>query len=615
MLIKALCDYAEKQQASSSQNASVPEYYRPQKISYRIVLSPEGKLLDILPQQHLETYYDKKGKEKQKDVPDTIYLPIRTEKSGIESNYIEHRPLYIFGLNYEKENNQGFLTPDDRTNKARKSHKAFVEHELAFMDGLDSEICTAYRRFLETWDPEQETENPVLRQLGAAYSGSYFGFTLGIGKANLEEDPELIAKYQEIYRKAHCQTDTETDTVCSILGERLPIARLHNKIKLSGGQPSGCQLVCMNDDAFESYGKTQSFNSGVSDKAMKLYTDQLRNLLEDSQHHVLLNGMTVVFFAMCQNDEPQCDFFASMLGGSMDQQTEQSIQKLLTYAKGGYTGDPEAIRRMEEMNNVTFYVAGFTPNAARICQKFIYRDRFGNLIQNLLKHQEDLRIREQDTHPIPFKWINKELVSPKSSNKDVPPPLESSIILAALQNTRYPDALLATVVRRVKTDQDDENDAKGGKYIKLNRVRAGIIKACLNRKNHKEEITMAWNEENRNPAYICGGLFAVYEKLQKDATKGTLNRTIKDAYFSSACSRPASVFPTLAKLSQNHLHKLDEERVRVSYGRRVGDLMNQLEGEFPQTLSLDDQGRFIIGYYQMNQKLYTRNEETKEDEN
>ena len=258
MLIKALCDYAEKQQASSSQNASVPEYYRPQKISYRIVLSPEGKLLDILPQQRLETYYDKKGKEKQKDVPDTIYLPIRTEKSGIESNYIEHRPLYIFGLNYEKENNQGFLTPDDRTNKARKSHKAFVEHELAFMDGLDSEICTAYRRFLETWDPEQETENPVLRQLGAAYSGSYFGFTLGVGKANLEEDPELIAKYQEIYRKAHCQTDTEADTVCSILGERLPIARLHNKIKLHGGQSSGCQLVCMNDDAFESYGKTQS---------------------------------------------------------------------------------------------------------------------------------------------------------------------------------------------------------------------------------------------------------------------------------------------------------------------------------------------------------------------
>lgn len=66
MLIKALCDYAEKQQASSSQNASVPEYYRPQKISYRIVLSPEGKLLDILPQQHLETYYDKRVRKSRR---------------------------------------------------------------------------------------------------------------------------------------------------------------------------------------------------------------------------------------------------------------------------------------------------------------------------------------------------------------------------------------------------------------------------------------------------------------------------------------------------------------------------------------------------------------------
>ena len=144
---------------------------------------------------------------------------------------MDHRPLYIFGLNYVKENGQEIWTPDDETNKARRSHKAFVEHELAFMDGLDSEICTAYRRFLKTWDPEQETENPVLRQLGAAYSGSYFGFTLGVGKANLEEDPELIAKYQKICQQDDCRTDEPADTVCSILGERLSIARKHNQAR------------------------------------------------------------------------------------------------------------------------------------------------------------------------------------------------------------------------------------------------------------------------------------------------------------------------------------------------------------------------------------------------
>ena len=132
----------------------------------------------------------------------------------------------------------------------------------------------------------------------------------------------------------------------------------------------------------------------------------------------------------------------------------------------------------------------------------------------------------------------------------------------------------------------------------------GIIKACLNRKNNKEEFTLAWNDENKNPAYLCGGLFAVYEKIQQESSGGNLNRTIKDAYFASACSRPASVFPKLAKLSQNHMRKLGDGK-QIYYNRLIGSVCDGFDGEYPQTLSLDDQGRFIIGYYQMNKKLYT----------
>ena len=150
------------------------------------------------------------------------------------------------------------------------------------------------------------------------------------------------------------------------------------------------------------------------------------------------------------------------------------------------------------------------------------------------------------------------------------------------------------------------NDEEKKKNIKLNDARAGIIKACLNRKYNKEEITMAWNEENKNPAYLCGGLFAIYEKIQQDSSGGNLNRTIKDAYFASACSRPASVFPKLDKLAQNHLRKLSEGSV-VYYSKLLGAVMDKLDGSFPATLSLDDQGRFIVGYYQMYQKLYKSN--------
>lgn len=125
---------------------------------------------------------------------------------------------------------------------------------------------------------------------------------------------------------------------------------------------------------------------------------------------------------------------------------------------------------------------------------------------------------------------------------------------------------------------------------------------------------MAWDETNQNPAYLCGSLFAVYEKIQKDsAAPAKLNRTIKDSYFASACSCPNVILPKLEKLSQNHIKKLTEGTA-VYYQKLVDSLMNGLDGGFPSTLSLDDQGRFIVGYHQMNRRLYTKNTENTEQE-
>ena len=310
--------------------------------------------------------------------------------------------------------------------------------------------------------------------------------------------------------------------------------------------------------------------------------------------------MVLIYFAMKNNDSEECDVFSAFLGKMEDKKVEDEIASIMKYARSGYTTDKDSVNKLLSNNDVTFYIAGLSPNASRICQKFIYRGNFGEMLNNLIKHQNDLCINEKNVRPVYFSGIAEQLISPKSNKDKVPSSLMASIMLAALNNTKYPDSLLSTVVRRIKTDSDEE----GKPYIKLNGTRAGIIKACLNRKYKKEEITMAWNEENKNPAYLCGGLFAVYEKIQQDSTDGTLNRTIKDSYFASACSRPASVFPKLAKLANNHMRKLSEGR-EIYYSKMIGEITNNLEGEFPPTLNLDDQGRFIVGYYQMNKKLYT----------
>ncbi|MGN0578667.1 MAG: type I-C CRISPR-associated protein Cas8c/Csd1 [Ruminiclostridium sp.] len=590
MLIKALCDYAEVQ------DNTFPEGWCEQDVHYGIVLSSEGELLEFIDLKVSRT--NEKGKTISR--PSKAILPARSQKPGIESNYIEHRPLYIFGLNYDKETDS--FTPDDKTDKARKSHKAFVEHELEFTEGLDSEICTAYRKFIENWVPENETENAVLKKIGKDIGSSYFTFTLGVGRERLEEDEQLKNRYNGLCAAKNAKLNEKDSSVCGILGKRLPQARLHDKIKFPGGQSSGCQLVCMNDTAFESYGKTQSFNSNVSEEAMKKYTAAFNKLLADKRHYITLDDMTVIFFAIKDNDEAECDLFSMFARDSgkpsADRTKEQELKTVLEYARDGFTVSEEALKRIDK--NTTFYIAGLTPNSSRICQKFICKNKFGDIISNLIKHQNDLKIRAGSSRPVYFWGIKNELVSPKAKGAKVSPALMTNIMLAAFNGTRYPDELLATVVRRVKTDSDEEKN----RFIKLNDTRAGIIKACINRKYNKEDITMSWNDKNENQAYICGGLFAVYEKIQQDASGGGLNRTIKDAYYSSACSRPASVFPTLEKLSANHLRKLSEGSV-VYYKKLLQSLMNGINGEFPSTLSLDDQGRFIVGYYQMNDKLYT----------
>ena len=597
MLIKALCDYADKQSADPD-SKKIPEGFAEQDIHYRIVLSEDGDIKRIIPFKQTKIIKDSKGKEKSKEVPRKAVLPVRTQKPGIESNYIEHRPLYIFGLNYENDS----FSPDDKTNKARKSHSEFVSHELEFLDGLDSASCTAYRKFIEKWEPDKECENPALLELGKEYKGAYFGFSIGEESNFLENDEDFIRKYQKYFSEMNETKDDKVKAVCGILGEKAVTARLHDKIKFPGGQASGCQLVCMNDTAFESYGKTQSYNSNVSEEAMKKYTTVFNKLLSDKKHYCILGDMVLLWFAVKNDDSAESSFISCFFGNNSDTETNDKIAKIMEYARSGFTVDKGSIDAILTDKKAVFYIAGLTPNSSRICQKFMYKGNFGDMLNNLIKHQNDMLINEKNIRPMYFGSIAKELISPKSTNDKVSPPLMSAIILAALNNTKYPDSLLATVIRRVKTDSDEENKP----YIKLNDTRAGIIKACLNRKYKKEEITMSWNDDNKNPAYLCGGLFAVYEKIQKESSGVNLNRTIKDSYFASACSRPSSVFPKLAKLAQNHMRKLSEGS-EIYYNKMIGDVMSSLDGGFPATLGLDDQGRFIVGYYQMNKKLYTSN--------
>lgn len=51
----------------------------------------------------------------------------------------------------------------------------------------------------------------------------------------------------------------------------------------------------------------------------------------------------------------------------------------------------------------------------------------------------------------------------------------------------------------------------------------------------------------------------------------------------------------------------------VRYSKIVSEIMDKINYEFPKTLPLDEQGKFIVGFYHQEQDFYKK-KETKDDE-
>ena len=120
---------------------------------------------------------------------------------------------------------------------------------------------------------------------------------------------------------------------------------------------------------------------------------------------------------------------------------------------------------------------------------------------------------------------------------------------------------------------------------------------------------MSLDKDSTNIAYRLGRLFAILEKVQKDAVRGA-NTTIKDRYYASASATPRVVFPQLLRLAQHHIQK-------AKYGGRYDNMIEEImEGmkEFPAHLKLEDQGIFAIGYYHQRPAFYTQSSEKEEEQ-
>ena len=121
-----------------------------------------------------------------------------------------------------------------------------------------------------------------------------------------------------------------------------------------------------------------------------------------------------------------------------------------------------------------------------------------------------------------------------------------------------------------------------------------------------------------HPAYICGRLLALYDGLQYQA-QGEVNANVSDRYYSLASTHPALAFPKLNDLGLKHLRKLrrDKPGAAINIEKEIQEIYSRL-ATFPPPLSLENQGRFAIGYHHQRAenmaRAVARKQERKQNE-
>lgn len=574
MILQALNDYYER--LADDPGSGIPPFGTSmENISFAVVLAADGTLKGV------EDLREQNGNQLR---PRKLIVPAAEKKaSGIKANFLWDNTSYVLGLG-------GPGNPE----RIEKCHAAFIELVRDNCDESDPGL-KAVLVFLA--GPQGKTI--AEREDWPEINGTNLVFRLDGVSGYIHERLAARAAWETCLAKRQ----TEAVGQCLISGkDAQPLARLHPSIKgVRGAQSSGASLVSFNLNAFVSYGKEQSFNAPVSQKAAFSYTTALNSLLAiDSRQKVVIGDTSLVFWA--ESASPAEAFLADLFDppgeesdeNVDDRQTAKKIRDLLLAIRAGRPVT-DIIPDLDD--SVRFYILGLAPNAARLSVRFWQANSLGNILARVGKHFEQLSIvRQFDNEPeFPPLWRLLCQTAPLGKTENVTPVLAGGMARAMLTGDRYPQNLLPVVLERIRSEHN------------VTYFRAALLKAFLMR-NKQLEVPMSLNPERRDRPYLMGRLFAVLEKAQEEAIPHA-NATIKDKYLASASATPGQIFHMLLKNSANHIAKLRKNPEKVGRAKYY-DIMTQdiIAGfdDYPATMSAEEQGLFMIGYYHQRKDFFTK---------
>ncbi len=505
---------------------------------------------------------DGEGKAAARGQPRLVPQVKRTV--GIRPLLLADTPAYTFGLPEAGENG--------KADRAEAKHEAYLQLVEQCARETGEPAVEAVRRFLVSWAagsdalPEEMTPGDLI--------------TFRVDGVYPVDLPAVRAFWAANAREA--KGEKREGQQCLVCGQRAAIVDRH-PVRIKGipeGQPSGTDLVSVNAAAFESYGLAAAYSSPTCQDCGERYAKALNALLIGERTHLRVGPSAFVFWTSAGS------FEALSFLSQPDPETVKDL--LASYQKG--------VRRAQ-LDTTDFYATALSANSSRAVVRDWLHTTVGRVQDQLARWFALLETTDPYGQPgTPLGVFRLAASLYRDASKEMVAQVPRQLVRAALYGDPLPASLLALAVRRNRAEQD------------VTYPRAALTKAVLLSSSPDLEEYQRMSivdPKHPEPAYHCGRLLAELEGLQQAANPG-INTTLVDRFYGAASTAPASAFGNLLRDGQAHLSVLRRTR-RGAYQaiqQRLEEILAALGGQWPASLTLQEQAYFSLGYY--HQRAHNR---------
>jgi CRISPR-associated protein Csd1 len=506
-------------------------------------------------------------------------VPRRTVRPGqvTKPEFLVDNAQYVLGI--QPEGTEAKRIPMEAY------RRSFLDLLQTAKNAVDSSVLNATITFLQN----DEQRGKAANDLRASRFASNEWITFRLRGDFLNESIPIRNWWASQTENANAEVERRQCLICGRLNQP---ARIHDSLKLPGAVTSGVPLVSFNERAFEKHGLSGNDNAPVCRSCMVAYVNALRRCLDDRyprpdgagtfpQQSVRLSDDTIAVYW----DEQSSDLTGALWWLNNDDPS--TVKALLQAAwKGEKPAFPQA----------RFYCLVLTGAQGRTAVRGMHTSTVEQIARQVKSYFECIEAVGYEEKPAPISVLIRSLAV-QGNLDSLPPGLAVEVFLSAVLGEPLSSRFLAAAVGRIRAERD------------VTRPRAALLSLYFQRRGGG--VPMSLDFDSKDAAYRYGRLLAVLEALQINYHGRKPNSTVVDRFYAAASTRPATVFPRLLSLAQNHLKTAP---AAGTYSKQITEVLEGLDGAngFRPTLNIEQQGRFALGYFHQRAERFKKSVSTGE---